>query len=80
MRPITGVVQHYDWGTTDAIPEFLGATPDGQPWAEYWLGLEQLLSLSEVYDKARRQTRTIQRAAHRGACRDIHQRVLECSC
>lgn len=38
MRPITGVVQHYDWGTTDAIPEFLGATPDGQPWAEYWLG------------------------------------------
>jgi mannose-6-phosphate isomerase len=38
MRPITGVVQHYDWGTTDAIPKFLGATPDGQPWAEYWLG------------------------------------------
>ena len=38
MRPITGVVQHYDWGTTDAIPKFLGATPDGRPWAEYWLG------------------------------------------
>ncbi|MBS32165.1 MAG: mannose-6-phosphate isomerase, class I, partial [Acidimicrobiaceae bacterium] len=38
MQPITGVVQHYNWGTTDAIPQFLGATPDGQPWAEYWLG------------------------------------------
>jgi len=38
MRPITGVVQHYPWGTTDAIPQFLGQEPDGQPWAEYWLG------------------------------------------
>ena len=38
MRPITGVVQHYPWGTTDEIPRLLGAAPDGQPWAEYWLG------------------------------------------
>ena len=38
MRPITGVVQHYPWGTTDAIPRLLGQDPDGRPWAEYWLG------------------------------------------
>lgn len=38
MRPINGVVQHYPWGTTDEIPRFLGSEPDGQPWAEYWLG------------------------------------------
>lgn len=38
MRPITGVVQHYPWGTTNEIPRLLGLEPDGQPWAEYWLG------------------------------------------
>lgn len=29
---------HYAWGTREAIPDILGATPDGQPVAEYWLG------------------------------------------
>ena len=38
MKPITGVAQHYPWGTYDEIPHFLGLEPDGQPWAEYWLG------------------------------------------
>jgi mannose-6-phosphate isomerase len=31
-------VQHYDWGDQHTIPEFLGAEPDGQPWAELWFG------------------------------------------
>ncbi|WP_130866555.1 mannose-6-phosphate isomerase, class I [Acidipropionibacterium timonense] len=38
MRSLTGHVQHYAWGSTDAIPAILGARPDGTPWAEYWLG------------------------------------------
>lgn len=36
--PIAGVVQHYDWGGTDFIPNLLGLEPDGRPWAELWLG------------------------------------------
>ena len=38
MRALKGQVQHYDWGSTDAIPAILGIRPDGTPWAEYWLG------------------------------------------
>lgn len=38
MRALTGQIQHYDWGSTDAIPAILGTRPDGTPWAEYWLG------------------------------------------
>lgn len=36
--PVTGVVQHYAWGDRTFIPELLGVTADGQPWAELWLG------------------------------------------
>ena len=32
------VIQHYAWGSTDAIPQLLGQEPDGRPWAEMWLG------------------------------------------
>lgn len=38
MQPIAGVVQHYPWGDTRFIPEFLGRPADGRPWAELWLG------------------------------------------
>jgi mannose-6-phosphate isomerase len=38
MRRVLGTVQHYDWGSLDDIPAVLGREPDGQPWAEYWLG------------------------------------------
>jgi mannose-6-phosphate isomerase len=38
VEPITGVVQHYAWGDTEFIPRLLGVAPDGQPWAELWLG------------------------------------------
>ena len=38
MRTIEGFAQHYAWGDTDAIPTILGRKPDGQPWAEWWLG------------------------------------------
>lgn len=38
MQRVTGVVQHYAWGDRRAIPELLGADPDGRPWAELWFG------------------------------------------
>ncbi len=38
MQRVTGVVQHYAWGDPVFIPHLLGVEPDGQPWAELWLG------------------------------------------
>jgi mannose-6-phosphate isomerase len=32
----------YEWGSTTAIPEFLGLEPSGQPVAEVWLGTHPL--------------------------------------
>ena len=38
MMRIEGVVQRYAWGDREAIPRFIGAIPDGEPWAEFWMG------------------------------------------
>jgi len=38
VRNIDGVAQNYPWGDPDSIPSILGQTPDGLPWAEWWLG------------------------------------------
>ena len=38
MQDVEGVVQHYAWGDPTFIPTLLGVEPDGQPWAELWLG------------------------------------------
>lgn len=35
---ITGVAQHYAWGSATAIPTMLGTRPDGRPYAELWFG------------------------------------------
>jgi mannose-6-phosphate isomerase len=36
---VRGRVQHYAWGSIDAIPELLGqANPNDEPFAELWLG------------------------------------------
>jgi len=42
MQRLSGAIQHYAWGTTDAIPNLLGIAADGQPFAEYWLGAHPL--------------------------------------
>lgn len=42
MQRLSGAIQHYAWGTTDAIPNLLGIAVDGQPFAEYWLGAHPL--------------------------------------
>ena len=38
MERLAGARQRYDWGSTTAVFDFLGQKPDGQPWAELWLG------------------------------------------
>lgn len=38
LLPLQNPVQHYDWGSTTAIPQLLGVAPDGRPQAELWLG------------------------------------------
>ena len=38
MRVVVGSVQHYAWGSNEAIPALLERTPDGRPWAEMWFG------------------------------------------
>ena len=35
---LTNPVQRYAWGSVTAIPQFLGVSPDGEPWAELWMG------------------------------------------
>jgi mannose-6-phosphate isomerase len=37
-RVVEGFVQHYAWGDTNFLPQLLGLEPDGEPWAELWLG------------------------------------------
>ncbi|WP_026925792.1 mannose-6-phosphate isomerase, class I [Granulicoccus phenolivorans] len=38
MFTIVGQVQHYPWGSADAIPGLLEVAATGEPHAEYWLG------------------------------------------
>lgn len=38
MYPMRNPIRRYDWGSTEAIPELLGVTPDGRPQAELWMG------------------------------------------
>lgn len=39
MQKMTNAVQHYAWGSHDALPRLYGiANPDNQPMAELWMG------------------------------------------
>jgi mannose-6-phosphate isomerase len=38
VQRVHGVVQHYAWGDPGFIPSLLGVEPDGEPWAELWIG------------------------------------------
>jgi mannose-6-phosphate isomerase len=42
MQKLEGRVQHYAWGSADALPDFLGRPADGTPWAELWFGAHPL--------------------------------------
>jgi mannose-6-phosphate isomerase len=38
VQRVHGVVQRYAWGDPFFIPSLLGVDPDGEPWAELWIG------------------------------------------
>jgi mannose-6-phosphate isomerase len=38
VQRLHGVVQRYAWGDPVFIPSLLGVEPDGEPWAELWIG------------------------------------------
>lgn len=42
MWELEGRVQRYPWGSRTALPAFLGAEADGEPWAEIWFGAHPL--------------------------------------
>ena len=42
MHLLRNGVKHYDWGSADAIPQFLGDRRDGKPVAEVWIGTHPL--------------------------------------
>lgn len=42
MHLLRNGVQHYDWGSTDAIPKFVGDRRTGVPVAEMWMGTHPL--------------------------------------
>ncbi|MGO2584678.1 MAG: type I phosphomannose isomerase catalytic subunit, partial [Brachybacterium tyrofermentans] len=42
MWELESHLQHYAWGSETAIPDFLGRSSDGEPWAEAWFGAHPL--------------------------------------
>lgn len=51
---LENTVQPYDWGSTSAIQDLLGAEPDGRPAAELWMGAHPLAPSRVVPDGAGR--------------------------
>lgn len=50
MQKMTNAIQHYAWGSHDALTKLYGiANPDNQPMAEMWMGAHPLNS-SRVQD------------------------------
>jgi mannose-6-phosphate isomerase len=54
VLPLFGQVQHYAWGSADAIYELLGEAPTGEPAAELWLGTHPVAP-SDCDDSGRRR-------------------------
>lgn len=50
MHRLANPVQRYAWGSTTAIPDFLGVPADGEPVAEVWMGAHPLAPSALVLD------------------------------
>ena len=50
MHLLRNGTKHYDWGSVDAIPQFLGDRRDGKPVAEVWIGTHALSPSAVVGD------------------------------
>lgn len=44
-------LQHYAWGGTEFIPQWLGLPPDGRPYAEAWYGAHPIHSSSLLMEE-----------------------------
>ncbi len=42
MYLLSGVAKHHDWGSRQAIPDFIGESPSSEPFAELWFGAHPL--------------------------------------
>lgn len=42
VRPLINAHRHYEWGSFDEIPRFLGAPIEAEPLAEVWMGTHPL--------------------------------------
>jgi mannose-6-phosphate isomerase len=50
---LKGKIQHYAWGGTEFIPEWLGIdNPEKKPFAEYWMGAHPSASSTIVFNGA----------------------------
>jgi mannose-6-phosphate isomerase len=58
MHRLRNGVQNYDWGSSDAIPRFLGSRADGQPVAEVWIGTHPVRPSTAVDADGREQPLT----------------------
>jgi mannose-6-phosphate isomerase len=50
MHRLRNGVQNYDWGSSDAIPRFLGDRASGEPVAELWIGTHPLKPSTAIDD------------------------------
>ena len=55
MHRLRNGVQNYDWGSSDAIPRFLGVEASDQPVAEVWIGTHPLKPSAAVDADGREQ-------------------------
>ncbi|RNL77487.1 mannose-6-phosphate isomerase, class I [Nocardioides marmorisolisilvae] len=53
MHLLRNGIKHYDWGSVDAIPQFLGDRRDGNPVAEVWIGTHALSPSAVVCEDGR---------------------------
>ncbi|QGN33696.1 mannose-6-phosphate isomerase, class I [Microlunatus sp. Gsoil 973] len=51
MKRLVGRIQPYAWGSTTALPQFLGTEPTDDPQAELWLGAHPLAPAGLVTDE-----------------------------
>jgi mannose-6-phosphate isomerase len=58
MHRLRNGVQNYDWGSTDAIPRFLGTEAGSQPVAEMWIGTHPLKPSAVLDDDGRERPLT----------------------
>lgn len=62
MWELDGHSQHYGWGSSEALPAFLGRCPDGRPWAEIWYGAHPLGPASIITEPSNPDGTTLESA------------------